>query len=196
MRAPTPTAAGELVTEFAYQVKDKLKELNDDLIKTIRLAFKTKRYHLNSLRTNIKSPLVILREQSQKLDSYELRLKQKIELNYSKNSQALKIIISRLMERSPKSLFQELKSRIINIRKILDKDIQNKVFINRNKLKEFNKNLTILNPLSILDRGYSIIQNKDGHAIKSNTDVLVGEELSARLSNGFIDIEVKSNDSK
>ena len=136
------------------------------------------------------------REQSQKLDSYELRLKQKIELNYSKNSQALKIIISRLMERSPKSLFQELRSRIINIKKILDKDIQNKVFINQNKLKEFNKNLAILNPLSILDRGYSIIQNKDGHAIKSYTDVSTGEELSARLSNGFIDIEVKSNDSK
>jgi exodeoxyribonuclease VII large subunit len=54
----------------------------------------------------------------------------------------------------------------------------------------------ILNPLSILDRGYSIIQNKDGHAVKSNTDVSIGEELSARLSSGFIDIEVKSNDSK
>ena len=196
MRAPTPTASGELVTEFTYQVKDKLKELNNDLVKTIKLSFKTKKYQLSSLKINIKSPLIILREQSQKLDSYELRLKQKIELNYSKNSQALKIIISRLMERSPKSLFQELRSRIINIKKILDKDIQNKVFINQNKLKEFNKNLAILNPLSILDRGYSIIQNKDGHAIKSYTDVSTGEELSARLSNGFIDIEVKSNDSK
>ena len=196
MRAPTPTASGELVTEFTYQVKDKLKELNNDLVKTIQLSFKTKKYQLSSLKTNIKSPLVILREQSQKLDSYELRLKQKIELNYSKNSQALKIIISRLMERSPKSLFQELRTKMINIKKILDKDIQNKVFINQNKLKEFNKNLTILNPLSILDRGYSIIQNKDGHAIKSNTDVSIGEELSARLSSGFIDIEVKSNDSK
>ena len=165
MRAPTPTASGELVTEFTYQVKDKLKELNNDLVKTIKLSFKTKKYQLSSLKINIKSPLIILREQSQKLDSYELRLKQKIELNYSKNSQALKIIISRLMERSPKSLFQELRSRIINIKKILDKDIQNKVFINQNKLKEFNKNLAILNPLSILDRGYSIIQNKDGHAI-------------------------------
>ena len=58
-------------------------------------------------------------EQSQKLDSYELRLKQKIELNYSKNSQALKIIISRLMEKSPKSLLQELRTKMINIKQLM-----------------------------------------------------------------------------
>ena len=49
--------------------------------------------------------------------------------------------------------------------------------LNRNLIfvQEYEKNLEILNPLSILDRGYSIIQNQSGKSIKSNTDVKIGE---------------------
>jgi len=65
---------------------------------------------------------------------------------------------------------------------------------NRNLIfvQEYEKNLEILNPLSILDRGYSIIQNQSGKSIKSNTDVKIGENLTARLNKGFMDIEVKN----
>jgi exodeoxyribonuclease VII large subunit len=59
-------------------------------------------------------------------------------------------------------------------------------------IQEYEKNLEILNPLSILERGYSIIQNKSGESIKSNEDVNVGETLTARLNKGFIDLEVKN----
>ena len=66
--------------------------------------------------------------------------------------------------------------------------------LNRNLIfiQEYEKNLEILNSLSILDRGYSIIQNQSGKSIKSNDDVKIGENLIARLNKGFIDIEVKN----
>ena len=66
--------------------------------------------------------------------------------------------------------------------------------LNRNLIfvQEYEKNLEILNPLSILDRGYSIIQNQSGKSIKSNADVKIGEKLTARLNKGFLDIEVKN----
>ena len=56
----------------------------------------------------------------------------------------------------------------------------------------FEKNLDILNPLSILERGYSIIQNKSGSSIKSISEVESGDILTARLNKGFLDIEVKN----
>jgi len=59
-------------------------------------------------------------------------------------------------------------------------------------LREFEKNLDILNPLSILERGYSIIQNKSGSSIKSISEVESGDILIARLNKGFLDIEVKN----
>ena len=63
---------------------------------------------------------------------------------------------------------------------------------NISALKELDKNLDILNPLSILERGYSIIQNKSNFSIKSISEVETGDVLTARLNKGFIDVEVKN----
>ena len=51
----------------------------------------------------------------------------------------------------------------------------------------------MLNPLSILDRGYAIVLNEKGEAIKSYKQVDKGQTLTARLSKGSIDVEVKNN---
>jgi exonuclease VII large subunit len=72
MRAPTPTASAEIVTEFSFQVYDKLIEIQSDLQRSIKISLKDKLQKIQSLKGSIKSPLLVLREQSQKIDSYEL----------------------------------------------------------------------------------------------------------------------------
>ena len=196
MRAPTPTAAAELVTEFNFKIRDRIDELSSVLKKTLLSSFKSKKLVIESLKLSIKSPLSILREQNQKLDAYELIMKQKIEMKYSKNIQSFKLLLSRLMDKSPKSLFQELNNKINYYENNLRKSIKNNLSLKSFKLKEFNKNLIILSPLSILDRGYSIIQNKKGDAIKSYKQTCDGEKLSARLGEGYLEIEVKKSNEK
>ena len=196
MRAPTPTAAAELVTEFNFKIRDRIDELSSVLKKTLLSSFKSKKLVIESLKLSIKSPLSILREQNQKLDAYELIIKQKIEMKYSKNIQSFKLLLSRLMDKSPKSLFQELNNKINYYENNLTKSIKNNLSLKSFKLKEFNKNLIILSPLSILDRGYSIIQNKKGDAIKSYKQTCDGEKLSARLGEGYLEIEVKKSNEK
>ncbi len=61
-------------------------------------------------------------------------------------------------------------------------------------LAKLYKNIEILNPLSILDRGYAIIMDKKGEAIKSRKRVAKGENLKARLSDGLRDIKVLNNE--
>jgi exodeoxyribonuclease VII large subunit len=196
MRAPTPTAAAELVTEFNFKISDKINELGSVLKKSLLNSFKLKKIAIQSLKLSIKSPLSILREQNQRLDAYELLMNQKIEMKYSKNNQAFKLLLSRLMDKSPKSLFQELNNKIDYYENNLRKSIKNNLSLNTFKLKEFNKNLMILSPLSILDRGYSIIQNKKGDAIKSYKQTSQGEKLSARLGEGYLEIKVKKSNEK
>ena len=195
-RSPTPTAAAELVTEFNFKAFDRLEDYFEKLVSKAYHLFKLKRHAINSIKSNLKSPLIKLREQNQRLDSFELRLKQNIQFNTKTEFQKLNTYYSRLMERNPKNLLQKLDSRIKNISKLIEINIKNKLSIKELKIKESNKNLLILNPLSILDRGYAIIQNKNGQAIKTNSDVLVGENLTARLSEGFLDIEVKTTSDK
>ena len=197
IRSPTPTAAAELVTEFNFKALGRLEDYYEKMVSKISHSFKLKGHAINSARSNLKSPLIRLREQNQKLDNFELRLKQNIQFNTKTEFQKLNAFYSRLMEHNPKNLLQKLDSRIKNISKLIEINIKNKLSIKELKIQDSSKNLLILNPLSILDRGYAIIQNKNGEAVKTNSDVIVGEKLTARLSKGFIDLEVKDlNDKK
>ena len=192
MRAPTPTASAEIVTEFSFQVFDKLSEIHNNLRRYIRISLKDKLQKIQFLKGNIKNPLLILREQSQKIDNYELKLKQNMKLNYSNNKQRFNLAISKFRDKSPAALIQENYSKINNIKELIKRAIKLKVSKNISVLREFEKNLDILNPLSILERGYSIIQNKSGSSIKSISEVESGDILIARLNKGFLDIEVKN----
>ena len=192
MRAPTPTASAEIVTEFSFQVFDKLSEIQNNLHRFIRISLKDKLQKIQFLKGNIKNPLLILREQSQKIDNYELKLKQNMKLNYSNNKQRFNLAISKFREKSPAALIQENYSKINNIKELIKRGIKLKMSKNISALREFEKNLDILNPLSILERGYSIIQNKSGSSIKSISEVESGDILTARLNKGFLDIEVKN----
>jgi len=192
MRAPTPTASAEIVTEFSFQVFDKLSEIQNNLHRYIRISLKDKFQKIQFLKGNIKNPLLILREQSQKVDNYELKLKQNMKLNYSNNKQRFNLAISKFREKSPAALIQENYSKINNMKELIKRGIKLKVSKNISAIREFEKNLDILNPLSILERGYSIIQNKSGSSIKSISEVESGDILTARLNKGFLDIEVKN----
>ena len=192
MRAPTPTASAEIVTEFSFQVFDKLSEIHNNLSRYIRISLKDKLQKIQFLKGNIKNPLLILREKSQKIDNYELKLKQNMKLNYSNNKQRFNLAISKFRDKSPAALIQENYSKINNIKELIKRAIKLKVSKNISVLREFEKNLDILNPLSILERGYSIIQNKSGSSIKSISEVESGDILTARLNKGFLDIEVKN----
>jgi exodeoxyribonuclease VII large subunit len=192
MRAPTPTASAEIATEFNFQAKDKIINFYINLQRTITNSILNKIQKIEYLKKNIRSPLMILREQNQKIDSYEMQLKQNIKMLIAENKQALSLLRSRFKERSPNKYIQQLNLKIDNIKNLIKKEIKSSINRNTFLIQEYEKNLEILNPLSILERGYSIIQNKSGESIKSNQDVNVGETLTARLNKGFIDVEVKN----
>ena len=191
MRAPTPTASAEIVTEFNFKILDKLFEIQSDLHRSIKISLKNKLQKIQFLKGSIKNPLLVLREQNQKIDNYELKLKQNMKLNYSSNKQRMDLAISKFKDKNPLTLIQEYFLKMVNIKELLKRGIQSSFSKNISTLREYDKNLEILNPLSILERGYSIIQNRSGVSVKSISDVEAGEILTARLNKGFLDVEVK-----
>jgi exodeoxyribonuclease VII large subunit len=191
MRAPTPTASAEIVTEFNFKILDKLFEIQSDLHRSIKISLKNKLQKIQFLKGSIKNPFLVLREQNQKIDNYELKLKQNMKLNYSSNKQRMDLAISKFKDKNPLTLIQEYFLKMVNIKELLKRGIQSSFSKNISTLREYDKNLEILNPLSILERGYSIIQNRSGISVKSISDVEAGEILTARLNKGFLDVEVK-----
>jgi len=54
--------------------------------------------------------------------------------------------------------------------------------------------LDSLSPLAVLNRGYSITQNKDGSIIRDIAQVVKGDKLKIKLANGKLDAEVLSSE--
>jgi exodeoxyribonuclease VII large subunit len=84
-----------------------------------------------------------------------------------------------------------MKERINSLGVNLNRGVEEKLKSNQNLLEKLYKNIQILNPLSILDRGYAIIMNESGIALKAAQETSKGEKLKARLSSGSVDVIVK-----
>ena len=136
----------------------------------------------------------MLREKSQHLDNLDLKIRQQKKLLISNNKNKLERLSDNLNNNNPISKLDLMHDKVNSLFNNLNRGISQKIQFNINLLAKLYKNIEILNPLSILDRGYAIVMNKKGEAIKSTKKVAKGEKLKARLSDGLMDIEVLNND--
>ena len=184
MRAPTPTAAAELVTEFQFQLSDRLQEIQLGLINGLRNILQINKQKLDLLESNLKSPQVILNEQKQKLDNIELRLKQSVEKKFLFSQQSLALLKQSIAEKNPYKIIKELLKDIDLLSKDMIKSFTYLVENKSKSLEKINSNLHAFSPLAVLDRGYAIVQNASGQAIKNSQEVQEAEFVTTRLSSG------------
>ena len=195
LRVPTPTAAAELVTEFIYQFDNKLKNYKTNLHKAITNIFEDLKQFIDLNYSKLKNPTTLLREKSQRLDNIDLRLQQNQKLVIVNKSSEINTYVTLLKNTNPLLKLNVIKEKIKRLLNNMNRGIQEKLKTNNNNLEKLYKSIKILNPLSILDRGYAIVTNDKGVALKSSKQVNKGEKLQARLSKGSIEVIVnKVND--
>ena len=192
LRAPTPTAAAELVTENYFQLKDKLQEVRINLSNLMQgiLAENSQKILLSA--QSLKSPLTLLKEQSQSLDNFELRLSGAIQSITTHAKQNFHILTSQMYQSSALQKFRIYKDLLDNNMKSLKVQQANLIEKRKLTLQSMSSNLKAVSPLAVLDRGYAIVMNNKGEALKSSKEVKVGDIIKTRLAEG----ELISNVSK
>jgi len=192
LRVPTPTAAAELITEFNFQLQDRFNEIRFDLERDILQKIENLKLLIENKNAKLKNPLTKLREISQSLDNIDLRLHQNQKLIIANYKNTINLLSKGINSYSPAKKLLDLNRQLVLFNDVLQKGISSKFKTFNNQLIEFSKNLDILNPLSILDRGYAIVTNNNGKAIKSSSEVSKGDLLKARLSKGTLEVDVKN----
>ena len=192
LRVPTPTAAAELITEFNFQLQDRFNEIRFDLERDILQKIENLKLLIENKNAKLKNPLTKLREISQSLDNIDLRLHQNQKLIIANYKNNINLLSKGINSYSPAKKLLDLNRQLVLFNDVLQKGISSKFKTFKNQLIEFNKNLDILNPLSILDRGYAIVTNNNGKAIKTSSEVSKGDVLKARLSKGTLEVYVKN----
>jgi exodeoxyribonuclease VII large subunit len=194
LRAPTPTAAAELVTEYYFQLNDRLEEWKANLgyLVQSRLTEKSQTLLFNS--QNLKSPLTMLKEQSQSLDNIEMRLANTAQGIISNAKQNFQLATSQIYQSSALQKFGNYEGRIKTNLKSLNFQIKNLIDKKKLMLESITTNLKAISPLAVLDRGYAIVMNENGQALKSSKDIKVGDTLTTRLGEGRFTSNVSKKD--
>ena len=170
LRAPTPTGAAEMAVPTVLDIKTLIDNYKIRLNKNIKNMVNTKFIKLRSLKQSfiLKNPMSMYEVKEQKLDTLIDTLNKDIKNIINDKDNSLNKIKLSVVLQNPENL-------------IKDKKIKFDLLVNTLKL---------VNPLGILDKGYSLVE-VDNKIIKSSKDVNVSDILSIRLHEGSIKAEVK-----
>ncbi|MAK16836.1 MAG: exodeoxyribonuclease VII large subunit [Gammaproteobacteria bacterium] len=184
LRAATPTAAAEIVSEGASNLRDFLTYLKERLVKEMKNNISSARENISTLQRLLRSPKQRLEEQYQRLDLATDRLLVNNKLNFNNKRSNFQIIKTQLESLSPVMEIKNQKSMIINLFKSL---LEKQQTILRNKkqdMKLMQEKLIALNPSQILNRGYSITFNEQGEAVNNPDKLHDGEIVTTQLAKG------------
>ncbi len=194
-RAPTPTAAAELLTPDQKQWIDSITAARSRLANLMRKALISRRQNLGWLekRLDQQHPAQRLNQRRQRLDELELRLaraQRTLLRHWRARSENLLV---QLYRHSPWQTVQRYGDRQHQLTQRLRLAMQNNIARARQRLAVTSRALDAVSPLATLSRGYAIVSRADdGRILKNAADARPGEGVVARLCEGSLLCSVDS----
>jgi exodeoxyribonuclease VII large subunit len=190
-RAPTPSAAAELLSPDQLEWQQRLQAAERDLLRLVRRKLADANVQLTHLRQRLKHPGAQLREQAQRLDDLEQRLILAQKNLLLRQRGLLALSEQRLMSRSPILRVQQLQRDTLQCRKRLDAAMHQQLHSKTRRLAHLAQLLDSLSPLGTLQRGFAILSDSEGKVIRDASAVAIGDEVKARLALGELALVVK-----
>lgn len=189
-RAATPSAAAEMLSPDQQEQRQRLLQLEAELVRQMRRRLADSYTRINHLRARLKHPGALLREQSQRLDSAEQRLLRAQANLLAQKRGELRLIESRLLARHPGKRVQQTQRELTALQTRLQGAMRTRLLEGRERLTHLARLLDSLSPLNTLSRGYAIVSRPSGAVVTQAEDVQVGDTLTARLARGQLSVTV------
>ena len=186
MRAPTPSAAAELVSRDNSHKDQALMTRSHKLASAMRhyLSGLKQKTQQQMYRLERQHPNHQLQRQTQQLDELDVRLQRAIQRLITSQQQKLERKQHRLALVSPVTRLAEQQAKLAHTEQKLVDAMQRQLLTTRHQLAIAAEKLDTVSPLATLKRGYSITQTQQGNVVTQTSDVKSGDVLVTRLSDG------------
>ncbi len=193
VRAPTPSAAAELLAPDASELVQRLHSLQRRLVMRMHNRLERERLRLDGLTRRLRHPGERLRQHAQRLDDLEMRLTRAFERHLNTRRERLARLQTRLAGQHPERTLQLLRQRLGSLAERLPRAMREGLKQRRLQLQSQVQTLQAVSPLATLGRGYSILLDERGRAVRRAADTHTGQRLKARLGEGELDVRVEDN---
>lgn len=196
LRAPTPSAAAELVIESKHRLAEHLAHLRQRLDRATRYRMLMARTRLQELAQHGAFARIqdLMVRRSQRLDELTYRLASNYRTLLHDYHRRLDLAASRVrhydFRRSLAVVRGELEARTESVVHAF----QSQLAARRSRMERLAAQLDALSPVKILERGYALVFDADGALVKDATKLAKGTQISARVARGSFTAEVKSTE--
>jgi exodeoxyribonuclease VII large subunit len=193
LRAPTPSAAAELVIESKHKLVEHLAHLHRRLERASRYRLLMARNRLSELARHgaFMRMRDLLGRRGQRVDELTFRLAAGFRLSLRQYRRRLDIAAARVRHFDFRRSLAITRTKLDAGASTLHRAMQAQLVRQRARLEQLTGKLNALSPVKILDRGYALVFDEEGRLVKDATQLSVGQGISARVSRGTITAEVK-----
>lgn len=190
-RAPTPSAAAELVAPDGAELRQRLRQLEGRLDTGAEKVLERRTEALaQSHRTlTAHEPRRLIRNYAQSLDLLSERVHGAV-----RNS--LRALFAEVADRRrfiemqrPEEQLEKWSERLARVRERFESGMKNRIATQEERLRGLQKTLSVLGPDAVFERGFSMTINADGEVISDAGSVKPGDRLTTKLHRGEIESE-------
>jgi exodeoxyribonuclease VII large subunit len=186
LRAPTPSAAAELVAPSQEALLNSLAAKQAALVRLAKQTVEVGVLRLNRLKEarGLRDPRTLVQDRQQKVDQIELRLLQLLRWTVEHHRTHTNRLFSLLQAYRPAQVVARRRAEVAAVQARLGNAATYQLERVKQRLLSAQRSIALLGPEQTLQRGYSITRKTSGEIVQRSSDVEAGEEILTRLAEG------------
>ncbi len=193
VRAPTPSAAAEIVVQSRQEFDRHIDELRRRVIESVRYLLLESRHRLSELSTDraFRRLPDLVRQRRQQIDESVLALTDLLRTRLRSAQDHLAGVDRRFARIDLRVRLAALHMAVEQRRGNLQAAAERLFTARRQRLAALALQLDERSPLRLLDRGYSVCYDASGHLLRDAGQVSVGDEIAIRLARGRLGAQIR-----
>lgn len=192
LRAPTPTGAAKMAVPDIIDLAQHVRTLETRIVQRTRVQLEAAAMRLKKVTESY--PMMYPERLYRPFDERLARLEDQLSLSYERHmtreQQRLERLIAKLERYIPTQKLYYEAQRLTNLEHRLQQAATQQLNRKQRQFELVLRTMAALNPLSIMERGYSIVYNGQHEVVMSTQHVAPGDQLTIHVADGHIETTV------
>ena len=186
LRAPTPSAAAELITEAQHRVAERVANQTSRLERAARFQVLHARQRMDSFSIDRAERRIsgTLHRLGQRLDDLAFRMESSVGGLIRRHQREVGDLSADVLHHEPRQMLARARERLGVSQTRIERSVERTIRRAAARTEALDARLRSLSPLAVLERGYALVVNEEGAVVRSVAQVAKGDRLRTRVSDG------------